>query len=113
MKTNQVMVKRLIIILLANFLFFVPTIFVSIYFYLIMIGIFSFLITIGFLIARSEYDKMEKINNEFEEEMNKEGKKVTTLNAEDSWNFITKGVAFIDNKPIFLKESHLWQSKKM
>lgn len=63
-------------------------------------------------IAVKEYNNMTSINNEFEEEMNKEGKKVTQLNAEDSWNFLTKGIAFIDNKPIFFKESHLWQSKK-
>lgn len=81
--------------------------------WLISFLIVNIIVTVAFIIAVKQHKLMVEINNEFENDMMKEGRKVTTLTAEESWNFIKHGVAVPDGQqPIFLKESYLWQSKK-
>lgn len=106
------MFRRLFLLLLTGTILLSLFVLFSFKLFVILECGYLTVIILLYFIAIKEYNHMVSINNEFEEEMNKEGKKVIQLNAEDSWNFLTKGIAFIDNKPIFFKESHLWQSKK-
>ena len=105
--------KRWLLFMAAATLLVTPTLLIGWKVWLITSLILCSIITALFIIAVKYHENMVNINNEFETDMMKEGRKVTTLSPEDSWNFIRHGVAVPEGQqPIFLKESHLWQSKR-
>lgn len=105
--------NRWLLFIAAGILLMTPTFILGWKVWVILSLILSLIITGLYIIAVRQHTKMVNINNEFENDMMKEGRKVTTLSPEDSWNFIKHGVAVPEGQqPIFLKESHLWQSKR-
>ena len=105
--------NRWLLFMAAGIILFLPTLILSWKVWVISSFLICLVITLLFFLAVSQHKKIVNINNEFENEMIKEGRKVTTLSPEDSWNFIKHGVAVPEGQqPIFLKESHLWQSKR-